>query len=598
MHLLTLPFSFLTSSFLLFAATAVPVSSTELTPDTFDATVGKGLWFIEHFSPYCGHCKDFKPTWDQLVAEAAEEIPDVKLATVNCITYGDLCDKNGIKSWPSLLMFEDGKIVDKFKGPRDLDDLKTFMKRYVKDAPLPDPTSVAAPATTAAKPIPPIQPPKHTLNPTGEVLALTGDTFSSTLANGPAFVKFFAPWCGHCKKLAPTWKQFAQHMKGKVTVAEVNCDDNSSLCKAQGIEGYPTLVWFGQGNSENGRSEYNSGRKLDQLIAFAEKASASGVEVLSKPEELNAIVAAEDVVYLLLHSASDTAIIDTIREAAAPLLGSPRIFASSDPTLHTRFGIPPASPWALLVLKDHDTRLPASTFYGASAATPGADPKLRKWLLTHRLPTALELTRDTFQSVMHAPQAPLVVLVASARAAKERVMERVREVGARWRKRTDGSGVVHGREVVFVWMDGGEWAEWLKGMYGISGADAGELESVQVVIADHSKLVYYDADRDGKPIQFTTTESIFGAITDAAAGFSKYKNSESFVERIARFLSSKMVALETFVTEKPLQAILIAISVIALVFYALSRAIRSDTMTAQQGQAEWVQHKGKNGRLD
>jgi hypothetical protein len=48
------------------------------------------------------------------------------------------------------------------------------------------------------------------------------------------------------------------------------------------------------------------------------------------------------------------------------------------------------------------------------------------------------------------------------------------------------------------------------------------------------KLVYYDADRDGKPIQFTTTESIFGAITDAAAGFSKYKNSESFVERTAR----------------------------------------------------------------
>ncbi|KAF8189719.1 protein disulfide isomerase [Pholiota molesta] len=574
MHLLTLPFSLLTSSFLLFAATAVPVSSTELTPDTFDATVGKGLWFIEHFSPYCGHCRDFKPTWDQLVAEAAEEIPDVKLATVNCITYGDLCDKNGIKSWPSLLMFEDGKIVDKFKGPRDLDDLKTFMKRYVKDAPLPDPP-LSLPRDHRCQTHTPIQPPKHTLNPTGEVLALTGDTFSSTLASGPAFVKFFAPWCGHCKKLAPTWKQFAQHMKGKVTVAEVNCDDNSALCKAQGIEGYPTLVWFGQGNTENGRSEYNSGRKLDQLIAFAEKASASGVEILSKPEELNAIVAAEDVVYLLLHSASDTAIIDTIREA-------PRIFASSDPTLHTRFGIPPASPWALLVLKDHDTRLPASTFYGAAAATPGADPKLRKWLLAHRLPTALELTRDTFQSVMHAPQAPLVVLVASARAARERVMERVRE-------RTDGSGVVHGREVVFVWMDGGEWAD---------GADAGELESVQVVIADHSKLVYYDADRDGKPIQFTTTESIFGAITDAAAGFSKYKNSESFVERTARFLSSKMVALETFVTEKPLQAILIAISVIALVFYALSRAIRSDTMTAQQGQAEWVQHKGKNGRLD
>lgn len=233
------------------------------------------------------------------------------------------------------------------------------------------------------------------------------------------------------------------------------------------------------------------------------------MEILSKPEQLNTIVAAEDVVYLLLHSASDTAILvrksptsirtlltfliiqDTIREASAPLLGSPKIFASSDATLHTRFGIPPASPWALLVLKDHDLRLPASAFYGASATATAADPKLRKWLLTHRLPTTLELTRDTFQGVMNAPQAPLVVLVASAQAGKGRAMERVREVGTQWRKRTDGSGVVHGREVVFVWMDGGEWAEWLKGMYGISGADAGELESAQVVIADHSVCPFF-----------------------------------------------------------------------------------------------------------
>lgn len=170
-------------------------------------------------------------------------------------------------------MFEDGKIVDKFKGPRELDLLKIFMKKHVKDEPLPEPQLTVEPA--AANKVLAAQPPKPTLNPEGEVLILTSETFTEALDKGPAFIKFFAPWCGHCKKLAPTWKQLARHMQGKVTVAEVNCDDNSSLCKAQGIQGFPTLVWFSQGNNENGRSEYISGRKFDQLAAFAEKASAA-----------------------------------------------------------------------------------------------------------------------------------------------------------------------------------------------------------------------------------------------------------------------------------------------------------------------------------
>ena len=165
-------------------------------------------------------------------------------------------------------MFKNGKVVDSFTGTRELPDLKKFMKRHTDDEPKSIPPSLP-------KPVKPVQPPNVVLNPTGEVLALSGETFSKTLSKGPAFVKFFAPWCGHCKKLAPTWKQLARHMQNKLTVAEVNCDDHSAVCKSQGIQGYPTLVWFGQGEDGPGRSEYNGGRKLDQLKAFAEKASAA-----------------------------------------------------------------------------------------------------------------------------------------------------------------------------------------------------------------------------------------------------------------------------------------------------------------------------------
>jgi protein disulfide-isomerase len=44
----------------------------------------------------------------------------------------------------------------------------------------------------------------NSVNPDGKVLSLNPATFAKTITSGPVFIKFFAPWCGHCKKLAPS----------------------------------------------------------------------------------------------------------------------------------------------------------------------------------------------------------------------------------------------------------------------------------------------------------------------------------------------------------------------------------------------------------
>ena len=55
---------------------------------------------------------------------------------------------------------------------------------------------------------------------------LTSATFASHVAKGNHFVKFFAPWCGHCKKLAPIWQNLANNLKGnsQVSIAKVSTD--------------------------------------------------------------------------------------------------------------------------------------------------------------------------------------------------------------------------------------------------------------------------------------------------------------------------------------------------------------------------------------
>jgi protein disulfide-isomerase A6 len=100
------------------------------------------------------------------------------------------------------------------------------------------------------------------------VLDLTPKNFDSVVLKSgkPALVEFFAPWCGHCKNLAPTYEELAttfQHASDKVTVAKVDADNHKDLGKRFGVQGFPTLKWF-DGKSDK-PSEYDGGRDLESL---------------------------------------------------------------------------------------------------------------------------------------------------------------------------------------------------------------------------------------------------------------------------------------------------------------------------------------------
>eukprot|EP01102_Stenamoeba_stenopodia_P008385 TRINITY_DN2408_c0_g4_i1.p1 TRINITY_DN2408_c0_g4~~TRINITY_DN2408_c0_g4_i1.p1 ORF type:complete len:254 (-),score=62.49 TRINITY_DN2408_c0_g4_i1:123-836(-) len=83
------------------------------------------------------------------------------------------------------------------------------------------------------------------------------------------FVKFYAPWCGHCKRLALTWDQLGEVLaSSSARVGKVDCTIEKAICKRYGIRGFPTLIMLDPANGK--MYPYNSGRSLNDLVSFAQ----------------------------------------------------------------------------------------------------------------------------------------------------------------------------------------------------------------------------------------------------------------------------------------------------------------------------------------
>ena len=76
----------------------------------------------------------------------------------------------------------------------------------------------------------------------------------------------YAPWCGHCKRLAPTWDDLATNLKGKVNIASIDATEESVLARRLNVSGYPSLFFTADGVNF---AKYNQRRDLETLKDFA-----------------------------------------------------------------------------------------------------------------------------------------------------------------------------------------------------------------------------------------------------------------------------------------------------------------------------------------
>jgi len=124
----------------------------------------------------------------------------------------------------------------------------------------------------------------------GKVLELDNSNFDSVIANFDyVFVDFYAPWCGHCKRLSPELDKAAPVLAGlkvPVVVAKVNVDKHVKFASRFKIDGYPTLKVFVHGIP----TEYKGPRKAEVLVQFLTKFTAPDVSILKQDSGVNEFV--------------------------------------------------------------------------------------------------------------------------------------------------------------------------------------------------------------------------------------------------------------------------------------------------------------------
>ncbi|KAG0590603.1 hypothetical protein M758_1G102300 [Ceratodon purpureus] len=222
---------------------------TVLTASNFEDYVGKDKGaLVEFYAPWCGHCKRLAPEYEKL-GEALKGQKGVLIAKVDCDDHKSVCSKFGIQGFPTIKWFPKGSLEPKdYSGGRTTDALLEFVNNE---------------AGTKGK----------VFAAPSEVVVLTPANFDKVVKDPTkdVLVEFYAPWCGHCKSLAPVWDKAAAAFKSEkdVVVAKVDADAHKDLGERFGVSGYPTLKFFPKTNKDG--EDYDGGRDVNAIVEFLNK---------------------------------------------------------------------------------------------------------------------------------------------------------------------------------------------------------------------------------------------------------------------------------------------------------------------------------------
>merc|ERR1712012_206848 len=220
------------------------------------------------------------------------------------------------------------------------------------------------------------------------VLVLTNDNFEGAIAeNEFILVEFYAPWCGHCKALAPEYAKAAGILAEKdspIKLGKVDATEEPSLAEKFEVRGYPTLKFF-----KNGKPmEYGGGRTADTIVSWVEKKTGPPAKALANAEESKAFVDGKTVAVIGCFKDETTDAAKAYLSAASNLDDIP-FGITGDEAVCSEYGVEGEG---VIMVKTFDD--------GKALLTEGlTEEEIAKFVSSESLPLVVDFNHETAQKI-------------------------------------------------------------------------------------------------------------------------------------------------------------------------------------------------------
>jgi len=291
-----------------------------------------------------------------------------------------------------------------------------------------------------------------------EVAVLTAENFDDHIKTQEiTLVEFYAPWCGHCKALAPEYDRASILLSGQASLAKVDCTEFRELCSKYDVQGFPTVKLFR--NDGSPPADYDQARKSDAIVKFMQKQKQAAYETLKDKKELDALTAKDGIAVVAFLGSGDSAANDAF-VAVARALRNDYDFALTTESALTHGQTTPA----VTMFRSFDE--PEISFTGEFT-----QDALTTWIRNNAFPVFGEIGPENYQKYLERGL-PLTWFFLNKESDQE--LNKIAEEVAKDFK----------SELSFVWLDGVRWADHAK-TFGLNGATPG------VVIEDRENRKNY-----------------------------------------------------------------------------------------------------------